>query len=158
MNALAEVHSLVEARLEYLFENNASLYCFRPLLNADELQAWMRQNEFPVPSPDMHVTVCYSKTPVSWEDIPRKTDTLRVTSGDRSIKQFDGGATVLSFTSGILHDRWQQFMAAGTSFDYDQYRPHVTLTYEEVSPYNLRCEPYRGALFFGPEAYREVDP
>jgi hypothetical protein len=118
----------------------------------------MRENKFPVPSSDMHVTICYSKTPVSWEAIPPKTDTLRVVGGDRSIKQFDDNATVLSFTSGVLYNRWQQFMDVGTSFDHDEYRPHVTLTYEEVSPDLLHCEPYRGVLIFGPETYREVDP
>jgi hypothetical protein len=158
MNVLAKVRSLVETRLRRLIEHDASLYCCRPLLNAEELQAWMRQNGFPSPSPDMHVTICYSTTPISWEAIPPKTDILRVTGGNQSIQQFDGGATVLSFESAVLHDRWQQFRAAGASFDYHQYVPHITLTYDELSPSLLRCEPYRGVLIFGPEVYQEIEP
>jgi uncharacterized protein len=157
VNARVIVRSLVEARLS-LLEHVSSLYCFRPLLNADELRAWMREKGFPTPVPDMHATIIYSRSPVSWKATPPVLNCLRVNGGERSIKQFGEGATVLTFTSSQLQDRWQQFMDAGASFDYDQYKPHVTLTYESILPHELPSEPFLGDLYFGPEVYQELEP
>ena len=40
----------------------------RDLLNAADVVAWAKEQgfEFVMPADEMHVTVCYSKTPVDW--------------------------------------------------------------------------------------------
>jgi hypothetical protein len=142
--------------LEVVLGPVSSLYVCRPLLNADEVRAWMRQVGFPVSIPDMHVTIVHSTTPMSWTSVSPQLDAIRVTGGKRTIEEFGDEATVLTFASNLLQDRWQQFIDAGASFDWDSYRPHVTLTDEDASSL-LHIEPYKGDLFFGPEVYQEID-
>ena len=159
MNTLAVVRNLVEARFNHLSENVSTLYVCRPLLNQDEVRSWMRQVGFPVSIPDMHVTIVFSKKKMDWTAVPPQLDSIRVSEdGDlRTIERFGDEAIVLTFMSDDLQERWQEFIDAGASFDYDQYRPHITLTDEKVSKSLLKTEPYRGDLHFGPEVYQEID-
>ena len=101
----------------------------------------------------MHVTVCYSKSPVDWDQFTPKTNTVTVDCGrDGLIKKF-GDATVLSFSCSYLQDDHDRFVAGGASHDYDAYRPHLTISYGE-SPEDP--DPYDGKLVFGPEIFQPV--
>jgi hypothetical protein len=42
----------------------------------------------------------------------------------------------------------------GASHDFDEYQPHVTITYEGSDLDLSKVEPYRGELVFGPEIFR----
>jgi hypothetical protein len=42
------------------------------------------------------------------------------------------------------------------SHDFDEYQPHVTITYEGSDLDLSKVEPYRGELVFGPEIFAEV--
>jgi hypothetical protein len=69
----------------------------------------------------------------------------------------DKGAVVLLFASNDLKWRHDAFKEAGASFDFDEYQPHVTITYQVPAGLDLsKVQPYTGPLKFGPELFAEV--
>ena len=66
-------------------EGPKTLYVKRPLLNAMQIIAWAKAQGFKsVQKPeDMHVTVCYSKTPFDWDDLAPREDNVTVVGGNR---------------------------------------------------------------------------
>ena len=81
---------------------------------------------------EMHVTLAYSRSPVDWDAPAFQMDPrpLIVSGGTRALRKFDGGAIVLELESRALTQRWSQFIMAGASWDYPDYRPHITLAYD----------------------------
>lgn len=144
-----------------------SLYVSRKLLNAGEFLAWAKKQGFTttLAADDLHVTVVWSRTPVDWikaggDDWNGDDDGgLTVKPGGARIVEplGDDGAVVLLFASSALSWRHEQIVRAGASHSYDEYQPHVTITYEAPDGLDLsKVEPYRGALRFGPEIFAEI--
>lgn len=107
--------------------------------------------ESEIPLDKFHATIAYSKKKVDWNAIPAKQDELVLDSDPhRGIENF-GEAVVLLLNSDELQSRWKEFIQNGASYDYDEYRPHITLTYEGKSA-NV-TDPYTGPLHFGPEVF-----
>lgn len=148
--------------------NNASdrpLYVHRELLNPDDVRAWAKEQGFTstLEPADMHVTVAFSKEPVDWSSFePDDGDLIVPATTDaaaRSIRALgpNGEAIVLSFASPDLEERWQELCDGGCSWDYPDYKPHVTLTYSGA-PLDLRSiRPYMGELRFGPEIFEPIN-
>ena len=143
-----------------------SLYVQRKLLNAADLVAWARAQGFSetLKPEDMHVTVLYSRNPVDWMEMGQSWQTedngnLRIAPGGARIVEplGDKGAVVLLFNSSHLAWRHEEMVRAGASHDYDQYQPHVTITYSGAPADLASVEPYRGELLFGPEIFEELD-
>ena len=133
-----------------------SLYVCRPLINGNEVREWARTQGFKtaLPAHDMHVTIVFSRDPVSWDVEGKPKSKLKIIGGRRSIHKF-GDAIVLCFSSKTLSDRWRKFCDAGASWDHDGYKPHVTISYSgNIDPDDI--EPYRGALDFGQERFSEI--
>ena len=143
-----------------------SLYIRRDVLNAGAIIAWAKKQGFEktVPASEMHVTVCYSRTPVDWMKMGEawsgeKDGGVEVKAGSVRIVEplGDKGAVVLLFASNDLSWRHQDLKQRGTSFDYDEYQPHVTITYDKGSLDLDDVEPYRGPIKLGPEIFEEID-
>jgi 8-oxo-dGTP pyrophosphatase MutT (NUDIX family) len=140
-----------------------TLYVMRPLLDPDKLVAWAQRAGFRdlLPAKEMHVTVAYSRSPVKWPKPAEKT--VKITEGVRYVEKLgDKGAVVLRFDSVELSDRWREFGTLGATWDWDGYRPHVTLTYNAGPLMSSlidqgEVEPFDGPLEFGPEEFAEVD-
>lgn len=135
-----------------------TLFASRPLLNADEFVGWARGQGFSttLQPGDLHVTLAYSRDPLDWPD-PRD-DEVVVSGGSRYVTPLgDRGAVVLGFESEDLTARWGELRARGASWDYDGYRPHVTITWQGGDIDLDAVEPYTGDLRFGPERFRELD-
>lgn len=138
-----------------------SLYVSRPLLNAEDIYAWMKSAGFKtaVQADEMHTTICYSKEPVRWESTIASDFTLSVPQalpGERSIAQF-GSAVVLRFYSKELEERWRHFRDLGASWSHDNYNPHLTLTWDSGGLGDVSAiPPYEGELLFGPEIFQQV--
>lgn len=131
-----------------------SLYVHRDLINTDDVRAWAKDQGFTstLPDDDMHVTLCYSKTPVVGAE--PLTDNVTVTDGYRKVSQFKD-ATVLEFGSSEFADRNRDLADMGATSDFPQYHPHVTITYD--SPLHISgVTPYTGPLVFGPEVHSPV--
>lgn len=151
------------AALLYKATTPRTLCVIRPILNRDDIEAWAQRQGFPSVVSDPHVTIAYSKAPLSWEiaGSPDESTHIMAISTERSVEALgDKGAVVLRFESDVLHNRWQEFLLSGASWDYPQYRPHVTITYDPGGLLGQLDEvaPYYGQLVFGPEEWREIDP
>lgn len=141
-----------------------TLYIRRDVLNAKDIIDWAR-NSFAttLADDDMHVTVCYSTAPVDWMKIGSgfmgEDEEGRITikpGGARLVERMGKGVALL-FNSSELSWRHEDIKrAAGASYDYDEYQPHVTITYNVPADIS-KITPYRGALLLGPEVFEEID-
>jgi phage-related protein (TIGR01555 family) len=142
-----------------------TLYVSRKLLNADALIKWAKAQGFKttVPVDEMHVTVLYSKTAVDWMKMGSGWDQdaegkLKVPPGGARLVEALGGdgAVVLLFSSSPLSWRHEDMVRNGASHDFEDYQPHVTITYDGDGVDLATVEPYRGELVFGPEIFAEI--
>lgn len=152
------------ARIAKLLEHR-SLYVSRRLKNAAEFIAWAKGQGFKttLPAGDLHVTVVYSKQPVDWFAFgdamawaPESPDLVVGAGGPRTVERF-GDAVVLRFTSSQLCWRNQEFRDGGASYDFPDYQPHVTITWDAGDIDLDAVAPYQGKLVFGPEVFAEID-
>lgn len=137
----------------------ASLYVHRPLINGHELRGWAASIGLPValPATDMHVTVAFSRAAVDWNAIPPHSEGLVVPVVAGRVQRL-GTATVLRFPSVALTDRWRALRRAGAFWDWPEYHPHVTLTYQPPAGFDpAKAPPFAGFLYFGPEHWRPLD-
>src|SRR5205085_4443829 len=56
-----------------------------------------------------------------------------------------------------LQWRHNEIVEAGASWDYSEFRPHVTITYDGADVDLAKVEPYQGELIFGPEIFETLD-
>lgn len=159
-----------DERVEATDADPRTLYVRRDVVNSGAIMNWAKAQGFDttVPGSEMHVTIAYSKTPVDWMKVREgfdQNDKGQVTiapGGARIVEPLgDQGAIVLMFSSRTLSWRNQDIIDCGASWDYDDYQPHITLTYK-ASPEmiakvnNHLVEPYRGKIVLGPEIFEEV--
>jgi hypothetical protein len=137
-----------------------TLYVNRPLINATTLIEWAKSVGFKttLPGDDMHVTLAFSKTPVDWDALTPESQNVAVEGGGRKIERLgEQGAVVLRFDSPELTKRWKEICAAGAAWDWPEYKPHVTISYDAVDLDIESVQIYDGPLDFGPEQFKEVD-
>jgi hypothetical protein len=78
--------------------------------------------------------------------------------GPRALERFGEGAVVLQFASWSLVSRHEDMVRAGASHDYEEYLPHVTITYSAPDNLDLsKIVPFDGELHFGPEIFQPLD-
>ncbi|WP_339100222.1 phage portal protein [Pseudomonas atacamensis] len=143
-----------------------SLYVSRKVINGAEVIAWAKSQGFEstVPAADLHVTVAYSRNPVDWMKVGEswsgdgKGQLKIAPGGARLIDKFGEGAVVLLFNSSELAWRHVSIVEAGASWDWPDYQPQITFTYEPGSVDIDKVEPYRGAIELGPEIFEELAP
>lgn len=138
------------------------------LANPQDVQEWARANGFnSMVTPDsMHATVCYSKQPVDTSKLDQIGDPIQLPAGgaERTVAYLgENKALVLHLgdkESERLRQRWQQYRDAGASWDYENYKPHITLSYkEDFSDEQLAAmKPYNGNLLFGEEVVSVLEP
>lgn len=143
-----------------------TLYVRRNLVNGKEFLKWAKAQGFDttLAAKDLHVTIAFSRTPVDWlkveADWNEGTDGEMVVSpgGARIVEPLGPkGAVVLLFNSSRLSWRHEAIKREGASWDWPEYQPHVTITYQRPEGLDLSTvEPYRGKLVFGPEIFEEV--
>ncbi len=90
------------------------------------------QREIGVPNPtmphDFHCTVVASRTPIEWTPISTRTSAVPI-----GWEMFDHGeqkALVLLLANEHLTGRHYEARMLGATWDFDEYRPHVTLSYD----------------------------
>lgn len=143
-----------------------TLYVQRKLLNASDVIAWAKKQGIAttLAAADMHVTVAYSRTPIDWFSVgndwssDKDGNLLVKPGGAREVRRLgDGDAVALLFASDDLTWRHKTICEAGASWDWPEYHPHVTLTWDAPGLDVSTIEPYTGPLKFGPELFSEVD-
>lgn len=153
-----------EQRLaEFAARDVSPLYVYRKLKNVREVRAWAKSQglKLLVPANQMHVTCLYSKTPVDWFDVADLwgwNEELTISAGGpRKVEALgDEGAIVLRFASEDLIWQHKRKIEKGASHDYDEFLPHLTLTYDAGEVDLDQVEPYNGRLVFGPEIFEEI--
>lgn len=142
-----------------------TLYVSRKLLNGAEFLAWAKGQGFTktLAASDLHVTIAFSRAKLDWMKVGdtwgNADGKLTVAPGGARLVEplGDKGAVVLLFNAAELSWRNMSIREAGASWDYPEYQPHVTITYEGGDVDLSKVEPYRGALEFGPEIFAELD-
>ena len=135
-----------------------SLYIRRDVVNSRDLHRWATSQGIKdlVPAEELHVTVCYSKTPVDWFKVGESwEDKIDLVGGPRIVEAFPGGPIVLLIGASSLKWRHREIMEAGGSHDFPEYQPHITLS--KNSDQDLKdVTPYQGRILLGPEIFEEV--
>jgi hypothetical protein len=128
----------------------------RTLTNSEPLIAWAKEQGFKtvLEPKDLHVAVVYSKEAMKWDAVENTDAAINCTAG--KVVRFDGGAVVLKLISPELQARHKEFKAAGASYDFPSYQPHVTLSYDAKEVDLTKITPYEGVLEFGPEQLDEI--
>lgn len=137
-----------------------TLYVAREVENYEDLAEWAESQGLDTED-EYHVTIAYSKEPVDWDLVSDSEDSIKLAPDDeRSIEEFDGGAIVLRLSeseSEPLEDRWQEIMDLGASWDYQTYKPHISVGKGRGLDTSL-IEPYSGKIELGPERHEPLDP
>lgn len=140
-----------------------TLYVRRDVLNADDIKAWAKEQGFEAIADDLHVTIAYSRTPIDWMktgDTWASDGELVVPAGGPRAVELFGAVVVVEFANGPLTWRNKQIIEAGASWDWIDYRPHITIA-KAADNEALDIEsitPYRGRIVLGPEIFEEVKP
>lgn len=99
------------------------------------LAGYCSKNNIPnsVPAPSLHTTIVYSRVPVLGFE-PNHTLEVPVNTTYAKLDVWETQAgpkcLVLHFFSPYLHIRFQEAMSLGATYDFDEYKPHVTLSYD----------------------------
>ena len=138
------------------------LYVYRAVKNGEEIIAWAREQGFTsiMPAAELHVTVMYSRQPVNWFDMASDFvlgDKLVLDPGGPRVVDRLGEAVVLHFASQDLAWRNRQMRNAGASWDYAQFLPHISLTYQPGDLDLSKVVPYLGRIVLGPEIFEAID-
>jgi hypothetical protein len=156
---LAKQGTVTPAQADALITDAAprSLYVSRKLLNGAEFIKWAKGQGFAttVPADELHVTVLFSRTPVDWMKMGSggiRTRTASSRSRPAVLAWSRSSATRARSCCCSHHRRcrggtrtWSQ----RGSHDFDEYQPHVTITYEGSDLDLSKVEPYRGELCSG---------
>lgn len=137
-----------------------TLYVHRKLINGKEFVRWAKRQGFKniLDADDLHVTIAFSKKQIDWTNLTPKKNTLKLMGGTRSVIPLGNeGAVVLKFASNKLQEGWQYYIDHGASWDWDSYKPHVSITYDGTDVDLKKVKPFTGDMFFGPEIMKEVD-
>jgi hypothetical protein len=130
------------------------LYMSRCVNNAADIHKWMKDQGFKsaLKPEDMHVTLAYSRDPVDWSTITPDQSSLKIEGATFACHTLgEKGAVVMSFGHDGLAARHQEIRSAGASWDYADFKPHVTLTYDRGELDPAEISPYTGLLELGPE-------
>jgi uncharacterized protein len=136
------------------------LYVSRRLINTKDFIAWAKKQGFlkVVTPADIHVTIAYSSTPVDTSKRKPLRNTLVCDGGKRSVSTLGNeGAIVLFFESNELRDAWDELIDIGASWDYEEYNPHIIISYEKQDIDLSKIKPYDGILKFKHEVYEPLN-
>jgi hypothetical protein len=138
----------------------APLYVQRLVADDAAIRQWADENAIPIQVDDpLHVTVAASREPVDIADAPPETGPL--TGPVRGRLAVLGNSLVLEMdpeTFG-LDAANQRYADAGASWDFDSYRPHVTL-HDDVASLGLDIDglpQFEGPITLGPELQSQFD-
>lgn len=138
-----------------------TLYVRRNVVNSESIRAWAKQQGFDkvVPNDELHCTLAFSKKPVDWSKISLSSKSVVIPSdADRAVSNLgDKGAVVLRFSSSDLETEWQYFRDRGASWDYDGFKPHITITYVGSKIDLNSVKPYTDRIVLGPQIRAVVD-
>lgn len=143
------------------------LYVYRPVLNGADLVKWAKDQGFSttLPADDMHVTIAHSSNPVDWMaagesySCDPKGELKLAPGGPRQLANLGplGQAAVLLFASNELNWRHEWLEEIGCSWDWPEYQPHITISFDAEGLDLSALQPYQGPIVFGPEVFEPIN-
>lgn len=137
-----------------------TLFIKRSIINADDVIRWAKDQGFKttLTAEDMHVTIAFSSRPLDWFSIPDTMKEVRIPAGGARFVEELGpkGAVVLRFKSDMLQRRHEQILEHGASWDFDSFKPHLTITLKPGKVKLKNVDPFQGELILGIEKFEEV--
>lgn len=131
-----------------------TLYVRRDVVNKTEITKWAEAQGFTDIVPDLHITIMYSRSPVDWMKMGSAWEsTVTIPAGGPRVMEAFGEAKVLLISANDLQWRHRHMREMGASYDFEEYQPHVTISYGDM-PENV--EPYQGEIVLGPEIFEEA--
>lgn len=139
---------------------NRPIYIARLLLNTPDLAAWAAAQGFTsmLAPGELHATILYCPSEFDWNRTEPQSMRHVSSGGDRSVEVFGDGVAVLRFADPVLEKRHADLLAMGATSNFDEFLPHVTLTYHPGDTDIDKVEPYTGPLIFSGESFHELDP
>jgi len=136
------------------------IYMYRPVMNAEQIHEWAAAQGFTsaLPLDDLHVTVVFSKAAFS-ADLSRVAEVngtvhyhnIVVRGGKRAVVPLgDEGAVVLKIQSDELQYEHLMFRQMGASWDFQEYTPHISITYQGRDLPIADMQPFVGDIVLGP--------
>ena len=136
------------------------IYMYRPVMNAEQIHEWAASQGFTsaLPLDDLHVTVVFSKAAFS-ADLSRVAEVngtvhyhnIVVRGGKRAVVPLgDEGAVVLKIQSDELQYEHLMFRQMGASWDFQEYTPHISITYQGRDLPIADMQPFVGDIVLGP--------
>ena len=106
--------------------------------SAKKLADWIIDSEIiePIDTKDLHITTTYSKVDPKREILPSNKTNITLNYKEFSIATY-GRALVLEVTSDELEEIHKSAIDAGASYDYDTYKPHITISYNDKANENI---------------------
>lgn len=142
-----------------------TLYIRRDVLNYKEIASFYKkvgvQNVY---GEEMHVTICYSKTPVDWLKVGSDSwgntnddGSMNVKPGGPRVNEKFGKYLVLAFANSDLAYRHCSILErTDGSWDYDDYTPHVSISTDPGAVDPMQLPAYTGTIELGPEIFEEI--
>lgn len=133
-----------------------TLYVARRVKNGEDLVALAESLGLVdiIDKDEFHVTIAFSKEEVEWDNFVADTSELEITIEDATIEKL-WDAIVIKFESQELKDAWQKYIDGWASWDYDEYIPHISLTY--TGDQEITEDTFSGVIKLWPETMDEVD-
>lgn len=111
-------------------KSKKTLYVNRKVVDWSDLIKFAKDNGIKdiIKTNELHVTIAFSKTKVNWEDFTADTKEMDINLKDAKLEKL-WDAIVLKFQSKDLEDNWKKYIKGWASWDYKEYQPHISLTY-----------------------------
>lgn len=121
-----------------------------------KLSEWIKDNNVIEPVEDLHITTTYSKVDPKQEITPSEKNNIRLDHKEFSIATY-GRALVIEVESKDLETIHKSAIDSGASYDYETYKPHITISYNAEANENII------PLLFPPDfdivlSHEEVEP
>lgn len=123
--------------IDYIFEQEAQptfAALYPSEVTAYRMYQWAlsRGIENPVPTDKMHVTTMFSRRPVKYTPKGMFESSILIDPETYRIERLGSpkSALVLKFDSPQVREFWQAGIDKGASWDYNEFIPHMTLTYD----------------------------
>ena len=100
----------------------------------DKIVAFQELNNIPnpVPAEDLHSTVVYSRVKIDWT--PEDNINLRVNTDASVLETWETrsgkNCLVWHYYSPYQHKRFKEAMEEGATYDFPEYKCHITLSYD----------------------------
>ncbi len=116
----------------------------------DRIQQFAKQANIPnlLSMDDFHSTLAYSRKPVNDFTPISELDEVGIPSSfeiwespPNAFKPEKTYCLVLKYDSEYMHKRFNEIMTLGATYDYDEYKPHMTFSYDVGKDFKLEDLP-----------------